>query len=85
MKYLSLIYSSACPNYKPTKQMPEEIGFEFIEINQDNLHEGYFGKNFLSPTLLVDYELYFYTIRMPYCRALWSFWWFVKNKVNSKN
>jgi len=27
--------------------MPEEIGFKFIEINQDNSHEGCFGKNFL--------------------------------------
>ena len=34
--------------------MLEEIGLAFIEINQDNLHEGCFGRNFSSPTLLVD-------------------------------
>ena len=54
MKSLALIYSSSCPNYKPTRQMLEEIGLAFIEINQDCLHEGCFGKNFSSPTLLVD-------------------------------
>ena len=34
--------------------MLEEIGLIFSEINQDNLHEGCFGKNFSSPTLVVD-------------------------------
>ena len=34
--------------------MLEEIGLAFIEINQDCLHEGCFGKNFSSPTILVD-------------------------------
>ena len=57
MKSLALIYSSSCPNYKPTRQMLEEIGLAFIEINQDCLHEGCFGKNFSSPTLLVDYDI----------------------------
>jgi len=51
---LSLIYSGACPNYKPTRQMLEEIGLAFIEINQDGLHEGCFGNNFSSPTLLAN-------------------------------
>jgi len=37
--------------------MLEEIGLAFIEINQDHLHEGYFGKNFSSPTLLVDNDI----------------------------
>jgi len=57
MKSLALIYSSSCPNYKPTRQMLEEIGLAFIEINQDCLHEGFFGKNFSSPTLLVDNDI----------------------------
>ena len=57
MKSLALIYSSSCPNYKPTRQMLEEIGLAFIEINQDCLHEGCFGKNFSSPTLLVDNDI----------------------------
>ena len=57
MKSLALIYSSSCPNYKPTRQMLEEIGLAFIEINQDHLHEGCFGKNFSSPTLLVDNDI----------------------------
>ncbi|SVC41744.1 uncharacterized protein METZ01_LOCUS294598, partial [marine metagenome] len=52
MKRLSLIYASSCPNYKPIRQMLEEIGLAFIEINQDQLHEGSSGKNFSSPTLL---------------------------------
>ena len=30
----------------------EEIGLAFAEINQDELHEGCFGKNLSSPTLL---------------------------------
>ena len=34
--------------------MLEEIGLAFIEINQDHLHEGSSGKNFSSPTLLID-------------------------------
>ena len=54
MKSLVLIYSSSCPNYKPTRKMLEEIGLAFIEINQDYLHEGCFGKNFSSPTLIAD-------------------------------
>ncbi len=57
MKSLALIYSSSCPNYKPTRKMLEEIGLAFIEINQDCLHEGCFGKNFSSPTLLVDNDI----------------------------
>ena len=57
MKSLALIYSSSCPNYKPTRQMLEEIGLAFVEINQDRLHEGCFGKNFSSPTLLVDNDI----------------------------
>ena len=34
-----------------------EIGLVFVEINQDNLHEGCFGKNFSSPTLLVGDDI----------------------------
>ena len=34
--------------------MLEEIGLAFIEINQDYLHEGCFGKIFSSPTLIAD-------------------------------
>ena len=37
--------------------MLEEIGLPFTEINQDFLHEGCFGKNFSSPTLLVDNDI----------------------------
>jgi len=37
--------------------MLEEIGLAFIEINQGCLHEGCFGKNFSSPTLLVDNDI----------------------------
>ena len=57
MKSLSLIYSGSCPNYKSTRQMLEEIDLAFIEINQDYLHEGCLGKNFSSPTLLVDNDI----------------------------
>ncbi len=53
MKRLSLIYASSCPNYKPIRQMLEEIGLTFIEINQDQLHKGSSDKNFSSPTLLI--------------------------------
>ena len=37
--------------------MLEEIGLAFIEINQDRLHEGSSGKNFSSPTLLIDSDI----------------------------
>ena len=37
--------------------MLEEISLAFTEINQDFLHEGCFGKNFSSPTLLVDNDI----------------------------
>ena len=37
--------------------MLKEIGLAFMEINQDRLHEGYFGKNFSSPTLLIDNDI----------------------------
>jgi len=33
MKHFSLIYPDSCPNYKPIKQMPEEIGLTLIGIN----------------------------------------------------
>ena len=57
MKRLSLIYASSCPNYKPIRQTLEEIGLAFLEINQDQLHEGSSDKNFSSPTLLIDNEI----------------------------
>ncbi len=57
MKSLALIYSSSCPNYKPTRQILKEIGLAFIEIKQDYFYEGCFGKNFSSPTLLVDNDI----------------------------
>ena len=57
MKRLSLIYASSCPNYNPIRQMLEQIGLAFIEINQDQLHEGSSGKNFSSPTLLKDNDI----------------------------
>jgi len=57
MKHFSLIYSDSCPNYKLARQMLEELGLVFVEINQDDLHEGCFGKNLSSPTLLVDNDL----------------------------
>jgi len=37
--------------------MLEEIGLAFIEINQDGLHDGCFGNNFSSPTLLVNNDI----------------------------
>ena len=37
--------------------MLEEIGLEFLEINQDHLHEWSSGKNFSSPTLLIDNDI----------------------------
>ena len=37
--------------------MLEEIGLAFIEINQDSLHEGCFGKNFSSPILILDNDI----------------------------
>ena len=37
--------------------MLEEIELEFLEINQDHLHEGSPGKNFSSPTLLIDNDI----------------------------
>jgi len=57
MKSFLLIYSDSCPNYKLARQMLEELGLTFGEINQDDLHEGCWGKNFSSPTLLVDNDL----------------------------
>ena len=57
MKRFSLIYSGSCPNYKPIKRMLEETGLIFKEINQDNLHEACLGKNFSSPTLLMDDDI----------------------------
>ena len=57
MKSFLLIYSDSCPNYKLARQMLEELGLAFVEINQDDLHEGCWGKNFSSPTLLVDNDL----------------------------
>ena len=57
MKRLSLIYTSSCPNYKPIRQILEEIGLAFIEINQDHLHKESSGKNFSSPTLLKDNDI----------------------------
>ena len=57
MKRLSLIYASSCPNYKPIRQMLEEIGLPYVENNQDRLHEGSSGKNFSSPTPLKDNDI----------------------------
>ena len=57
MKRISLVYFSGCPNYEPVRQILKEINLPFKEINQDNLHEGCFGKNFSSPTILVDDDI----------------------------
>ena len=57
MKRLSLIYASSCPNYKPIRQILEEIRLTFTEINQDHLHEECSGKNFSSPTPLKDNDI----------------------------
>ena len=57
MKTLAIIYYSFCPNYKSTRQMLKEIGLAFAEINLDCLHKGYFDKNVLSPTLLLDNDI----------------------------
>ena len=35
--------------------MLEEFGLPFSELNQDNLHEGCWGKKFSSPTLLARF------------------------------
>ena len=35
----------------------KKLGWPLIEINQDHLHEGCSGKNFSSPTLLIDNEI----------------------------
>jgi len=56
MKNLLLVYSDSCPNYRPARQMLEELGLPFAEINQDNLHKGCWGKNFSSPTLLARFD-----------------------------
>jgi len=55
MKSLLLIYSDSCPNYRVARQMLEELGLPFAEFNQDNLHEGCWGKNFSSTTLLARF------------------------------
>jgi len=52
MKSFLLVYSDPCPNYKSAIQMLEEIGLAFAEINQNDMHEGCWGKNLSSPTLL---------------------------------
>jgi len=52
MKSFLLVHSDSCPNYKSAIQMLEEIGLAFAEINQDDMHEGCWGKNLSSPTLL---------------------------------
>ena len=35
--------------------MLEEFGLPFSELNQENLHEGCWGKKFSSPTLLARF------------------------------
>ena len=55
MKSLLLVYSDSCPNYRLARQMLEEFGLPFSELNQDNLHEGCWGKKFSSPTLLARF------------------------------
>ena len=57
MKPLSLIYTTSCQNYKPTKQIFKELGLAFMKINQHHLREESSGKNFSSPTLLVDNDI----------------------------
>ena len=60
VKRISLIYFSGCPNYWPVKRMLIEIGLPFKEINQNDLHKGCLGKNFSSPTILIDDEIIIY-------------------------
>ena len=60
VKRISLIYFGDCPNYQSVRQMLIEIGLPCKEINQDNLHVGCRGKNFSSPTILVDDEVIVY-------------------------
>jgi len=51
MKPLSLIYTTSCQNYKPTKQIFKELELAFMKINQHHLREESSGKHFSSPTL----------------------------------
>jgi hypothetical protein len=39
------------------EKLLKKIGLAFIEINQNCFHEGPFGKNFSSPTLLMDNDI----------------------------
>jgi hypothetical protein len=57
MKPLSLIYTTSCQNYKPTKQIFKELGLAFMKINQHHLREESSFKHFSSPTLLVDNDI----------------------------
>jgi len=57
MKNFLLVYSDSCPNYKAAKQMLEELGLTFAEINKNNLHEECCGKSLASPTLLADDDI----------------------------
>jgi hypothetical protein len=36
----------------------------FVEINQDYLPEGGFGKNFSSPTLLIDNDIIIFGVKI---------------------
>ena len=61
MKPLSLIYTTSCQNYKPTKQIFKELGLAFMKINQHHLREeSSLQALFISDTILVDNDIIFF-------------------------
>ncbi|MBK9294500.1 MAG: hypothetical protein IPM57_08655 [Oligoflexia bacterium] len=62
MKKLKLIYFKGCPNVEKIRRTLKDGGFDFEEINQNELSSHHPLKNYSSPTILRNEEIIFGSI-----------------------
>jgi hypothetical protein len=59
---LKLVYFDGCPNVDLVRRNLQTTGFQFEEVNQNNLPEGHPLRNYTSPTILKGNQVVFGTI-----------------------
>ncbi|MBI1823316.1 MAG: hypothetical protein HYR80_04295 [Nitrospirae bacterium] len=58
---LKLIFFDGCPNVDLARRTLQLTGFQFEEVNQNNLPEGHPLRNYTSPTIIKGSQVIFGT------------------------
>lgn len=61
MMDFKLVYFDGCPNVDLVRRTLQMTGFQFEEVNQNNLPEGQRLRNYTSPTILKGNQVVFGT------------------------